>query len=62
MPSQDYKECIAALNTHGVRYLVVGAHWSPSTRVRAASVECDGGEVVDTKKLDWKRIEPLIWW
>src|SRR3970040_2539504 len=26
MPSQDYEEFIAALNAHGVRYLVVGAH------------------------------------
>ena len=26
MPSQDYEEFIAALNEHGVRYLVVGAH------------------------------------
>ena len=25
MPSQDYEEFIAALNAHGVRYLVVGA-------------------------------------
>ena len=60
MPSQGYQEFIAALNAYGVRYLVVGAHGSPSTRVSADSVECDGGEVVDTKNLDWKRIEPLI--
>ena len=26
MPSQDYEEFIAALNDHGVRYLVIGAH------------------------------------
>ncbi len=26
MSSQDYEEFIAALNAHGVRYLVVGAH------------------------------------
>jgi predicted nucleotidyltransferase len=26
MPSQDYEEFIAALNAHGVRYLVIGAH------------------------------------
>jgi len=26
MASQDYEEFIAALNAHGVRYLVVGAH------------------------------------
>ena len=26
MPSQDYEEFIAALNAHGVRYLIVGAH------------------------------------
>ena len=26
MPSHDYEEFIAALNAHGVRYLVVGAH------------------------------------
>jgi hypothetical protein len=26
MPSQDYEEFIGALNAHGVRYLVVGAH------------------------------------
>jgi predicted nucleotidyltransferase len=26
MPSQDYEEFIAALNVHGVRYLVIGAH------------------------------------
>ena len=26
MPSQDYEEFIAALNAHGVKYLVVGAH------------------------------------
>ncbi len=26
MPSPDYEEFIAALNAHGVRYLVVGAH------------------------------------
>jgi len=26
MPSQDYEEFIAALNAHGVRYLLVGAH------------------------------------
>ena len=26
MPSRDYEEFIAALNAHGVRYLVVGAH------------------------------------
>ena len=26
MPSHDYEEYIAALNAHGVRYLVVGAH------------------------------------
>ena len=26
MPSQDYEEFIAALNAHGVRYLVVVAH------------------------------------
>ncbi len=26
MPSQDYEEFIAALNAHGARYLVVGAH------------------------------------
>ena len=26
MPSQDYEEFIAALNAHGVRYRVVGAH------------------------------------
>ncbi len=26
MPSHDYEEFIAALNDHGVRYLVVGAH------------------------------------
>jgi hypothetical protein len=26
MPSHDYEEFIAALNAHGMRYLVVGAH------------------------------------
>jgi len=26
MPSRDYEEFIAALNAHGVRYLVIGAH------------------------------------
>src|SRR5438034_1231472 len=26
MPSPDYEEFIGALNTHGVRYLVIGAH------------------------------------
>ena len=26
MPSHDYEEFIAALNAHGVRYLLVGAH------------------------------------
>lgn len=26
MPSHDYEEFIAALNAHGVRYLVIGAH------------------------------------
>jgi len=26
MVSQDYEEFIAALNAHGVRYLVIGAH------------------------------------
>ena len=26
MPSRDYEEFIGALNAHGVRYLVVGAH------------------------------------
>ena len=26
MPSPDYEEFIAALNAHGVRYLVIGAH------------------------------------
>ncbi len=26
MPFRDYEEFIAALNAHGVRYLVVGAH------------------------------------
>ena len=26
MPSRDYEEFIAALNAHGVRYLVAGAH------------------------------------
>lgn len=26
MPSRDYEEFIAALNGHGVRYLIVGAH------------------------------------
>lgn len=26
MPFQDYEEFIAALNAHGVRYLVIGAH------------------------------------
>ncbi len=26
MPSRDYEEFIAALNVHGVRYLVIGAH------------------------------------
>ena len=26
MPSQDYEEFIAALNAHGVRYLIIGAH------------------------------------
>ena len=26
MASQDYEEFIAALNAHGVRYLVIGAH------------------------------------
>ena len=26
MASQDYEEFIAALNDHGVRYLIVGAH------------------------------------
>ena len=26
MPSLDYEEFIAALNDHGVRYLIVGAH------------------------------------
>jgi hypothetical protein len=26
MSSQDYEEFIAALNAHGVRYLVIGAH------------------------------------
>ena len=26
MPLQDYEEFIAALNAHGVRYLVIGAH------------------------------------
>ena len=26
MASQDYEEFIAALNAHGVRYLIVGAH------------------------------------
>lgn len=26
MPSQDYEEFIAALNAHGVRYLLAGAH------------------------------------
>jgi len=26
MPSQDYEEFIAALNAHGVRYLMIGAH------------------------------------
>ena len=26
MPSRDYEEFIAALNAHGARYLVVGAH------------------------------------
>src|SRR5712691_203669 len=26
MPSQDCEEFIAALNAHGVRYLVIGAH------------------------------------
>jgi len=26
MASHDYEEFIAALNAHGVRYLVVGAH------------------------------------
>ncbi|GIW40765.1 MAG: hypothetical protein KatS3mg076_1342 [Candidatus Binatia bacterium] len=26
MASRDYEEFIAALNAHGVRYLVVGAH------------------------------------
>lgn len=31
-------------------------------RITADSVEFEGGEVVDTKNLDWKRIKPLIWW
>ena len=26
MPFQDYEEFIAALNAHGVRYLIIGAH------------------------------------
>lgn len=26
MPCRDYEELIAALNAHGVRYLIVGAH------------------------------------
>jgi len=26
MASQDYEELIAALNAHGVRYLIIGAH------------------------------------
>ena len=26
MPSRDFEEFIAALNAHGVRYLIVGAH------------------------------------
>jgi predicted nucleotidyltransferase len=26
MPSHDYEEFIAALNAHGVRYLIIGAH------------------------------------
>lgn len=26
MPSRDYEEFIAALNAHGVRYLIIGAH------------------------------------
>ncbi len=26
MPSRDYEEFIAALNDHGVRYLIIGAH------------------------------------
>ena len=26
MPSHDYEEFIAALNAHGVRYLVIGVH------------------------------------
>lgn len=34
----------------------------PSNPLRASSVEFEDGEVVDTKKLDWRRIKPLIWW
>lgn len=30
--------------------------------ITADSVEFEDGEVVDTKRLDWKRIKPLIWW
>jgi hypothetical protein len=26
MPSRDYEEFIGALNAHGVRYLIIGAH------------------------------------
>ncbi|MBI3016163.1 MAG: hypothetical protein HYY65_14125 [Candidatus Tectomicrobia bacterium] len=34
----------------------------PSNALRASSVEFEGGEVVDNKNLDWKRVKPLIWW
>jgi hypothetical protein len=36
MPSHDYEEFIAALNAHGVRYLVVGAHGEAAERMFAS--------------------------